>query len=323
MSSTQNLIYANLQGAGGLSTGQNRTLNTYVAMAIINKGVLPADGAAYAGDAGGSLVPAGFVNGQWIAKICQDLAIFNKARWLPNGSITGSQAETVNVTEGQIYGLDPADATTGETMDMFDILFKNYFQNRQGLNAIRSRPRDWDIVLFTNNTAEIYRRDGSSTVITKITDTADGTNTTSRKGTISFATRGVDGQVVPLEGINAADLGEVSNVFYTLASGADVNLTAGTCNGDFNRWVRDTTVTLSSLQMVPSFASPCATYSLYRVLANGTLIPSTGSTYASINTVTGLITFPAAHVLGATKYIAQLQNEVGVHAEYKLEVQIA
>jgi len=315
----QNLLATNLAGAGALSTGQNKTSNNIVAMAIINKGVLPAVGDPYT-FVGEETVT---VDGASIAAICQDLAVFNQARWLPNGSINGSQAETVNIMEGQIYGLDPADATTGEIYEAFTIMFKNYYQNRAGLNAIRSRPRDWDIVLFTNNTAEIYRRADNSTVITKIADTADGSNTTSRKGTIDFMARGLDGQVIPLEGIRRDQLGEVSNERFSLTSGADTNLTAGTCSGEYHRWVRDTTNTISTLAMTPSITGACMSYSLNRLTTQGVFIPSTGSTYASINTVTGVVTFPAAHVLGATKYVVVLQNEVGVHAEYYLEVNIA
>lgn len=315
MANLKTLIGVAANGLGSIGTGPASTKRVYRALALVDKGELPAVGASY------TLLDSSTVtvSGATLATVVKDLTYRNKARFFPDGSVKGTKENTVNLTTGEIYGDDTVEGTTGEVTEKFGITFRNFYQNVEGFNAIRANSDKYDVALFTNDTAEIYTRATNNTQIYDVMDSADGDNMKARNGSFGIAARGVSGQVVPLDGVYKADLAD--DLKFTFTVGSLTNLTAGTCSGQYKKYSRTTSSTVSSIPFTVAPSISCITFSLF-ILTNGVLQPATGATYASINSATGTVTFPSNHVSGETKYVVQVQNEVGVHGEYYLAVTI-
>lgn len=313
------LLQPSVIGLGSFSPGINNTKRNYTAAAFVKAGQLPAIGSTYENTVDGGIGTV-VVSAENLPLVIKDLYKFNKALFFPKTSINGSKEETVNILEGQVYGDAIEDAPTGEITDAYVLTVRNYYQNIDGLNAMRKNPFGYDMVVFTSNTAEIFTAAEHTAQIMRIWDVADGSNTAARNGMIRCGYRGINGQVVPLENIYGSQLAD--DVRFVLTAGSGTNMTLGTCNGDYKRWSRTTTNTVSSIPFTADVNVACKTFSLYRIV-NGKPQPSTGATYASIDSLTGTVTFPAGHTLGATKYIVVVKNEVGAWGEYKLEAIIA
>ena len=317
MANLKNLIGVSANGLGSIGTGPATTKRVYRAVALVDKGELPAVGASY------TLVDTTSVtvSAANIGTVIKDLTYKNKARFFPDGSIKGTKENTVNITTGEIYGDDTVEGVTGEVTEKFGFAFKNFYQNVEGFNAIRSNSDRYDVVLFTNDTAEIYTRADNNVQIYDVMDAADGDNMKARNGSFGIAARGASGQVVPLNGIYKSQLADDLKFAFTVGADTLVNLSAGTCSGLYKKYSRTTSSTVSSIPFTVAPSISCITFSLF-VLTNGVLQPATGATYASINSLTGMVTFPSNHVAGETKYVVQVQNEAGVHGEYYLAVTI-
>lgn len=290
------------------------TLNNYdSALLIKGAGSSPVVGASYTLIDGSTEVTVNAANADVIAK---DLATRNLAIFLPQGTINVSKAETENKANPTIYGANNKPSPTGRTVDVFTATFGGYYNSRATMNTLRNNPDGFDIWLFNNEAVEMYTQSEVDVQITNVRDAVAGDNTYGRNGMFDIDVVGEKGQVIPLFGINYAGLKTAPK--FTLTAGTLVNLTAGTCSGDYKRYTRTTTATASSIPFTTAPAVACVTYSLYTYVA-GRFIPSTGATYASVDSLTGTITFPAGHVAGSTKYLLVVENEVGVTGEYKLE----
>lgn len=294
------------------------TLNNYdSALLIKGAGSSPVVGATYTLIDGSTEVVVNAANADVIAK---DLATRNLAVFLPQGTINVSKTETENKTNPTTYGANNKPSPTGRTVDVFTVTFGGYYDSIPTMNTLRNNPDGFDIWLFNNEAVEIYTQTEVDVQITNVRNATAGDNTYGRNGMFDIDIVGEKGQVIPLFGINYAGLKTAPK--FTFTPGTLVNLTAGTCSGDYKRYTRTTTATASSIPFTVAPTVACVTYSLYTYVA-GRFVPSTGATYASVDSLTGTITFPAGHVLGATKYMVVVQNEVGVKGEYKLEVIVA
>ena len=298
-------------------SADNSTLNNYDSMALIKKGSVPALGGNYTLIDGTTEVVVGAASADVIVK---DLALRNKALFFPHRTVNVSKAETENKVVATVYGANNKAAPTGKTVDVFTVTFAGFYNSRVAMNTLRNNSEAFDVWLFNNESVEMYTQQDFNIQITNVRDAVAGDNTYGRNGMFDIDAVGDKGQAIPLFGVNYSGLREAPK--FTLTPGTLVNLTAGTCSGDYKKYSRTTTNTASSIPFTIDPTVACVTYSLY-LYAGGRLIPSTGSTYATVNTATGTITFPAGHVLGVTKYVLIVQNEVGVTGEYKLEVTIA
>jgi hypothetical protein len=302
-------------GLGSIGIGQRTTNSNTHAIALIKAGSLPVVGATY------TLIGAveTTVSGSTIASICKDLAYRNLAMFLPETYVNGTKADTVNLVDPEVWGNNSQASLTGEIEEMYTIVFKNFYQNRSGFNTLRKNSEKYDVVIFTNDSAELYYRNTHNVQLLNIKDAADGNSKNKRSGGFDISIRGTSGQVEPLFGVTIAQLAD--DVKFVFTEGTLTNLTAGTCSGDFKKYSRTTGGSISSIAFTVAPTISCVTYYLYQVV-NGQNVLSTGSTYASISSTTGTVTFPILHVAGATKYIVVVENEVGVRGEYKLEVTI-
>lgn len=291
------------------------TLNNYdSALLIKGAGSSPVVGATYTLIDGSTEVVVNAANADVIAK---DLATRNLAVFLPQGTINVSKAETENKTNPTTYGANNKPSTTGRTVDVFTVTFGGYYDSIPTMNTLRNNPDGFDIWLFNNEAVEIYTQTEVDVQITNVRNGVAGDNTYGRNGMFDIDVVNEKGQVTPLFGINYAGLKTAPK--FTLTPGTLDNLTAGTCSGDYKRYTRTTSGTVASLPFTNAPTVACVTYSLY-VYTGGRFIPATGSTYASVNSLTGLITFQSTgHAAGATKYMLVVQNEVGVTGQYKLE----
>lgn len=305
------LIGTDANGSGAISSGSGKTKQKYQALALVDKGQLPAVGASYT-MIDSSTVTVGATT---IALVVKDLTYKNKSRFIPSGKMNGIKDGTVNMTSGIIYGDDVVEKPTGEITELFTITFENYFQNVEGFNALRINADQFDVVLFTENTAEIYTRASNNTLLSEIMDAADGSHN-SRNGSFKISARGIDGQVVPLKGVLKSQLAD--DVKFVFTQGTLVNLTKGTCNGVFTRYTLTDDETNGTMPLTVAPVVDCGTFSLFKIVS-GVYVPSTGSTFCSITT-NGTVTVPTGHAAGSTKYVAIYQNEVGVYGEYPFEI---
>lgn len=310
------LLDNSARGLGSHSPGQSDTKRNYYALFLLKKNELPDIGSAYENTADGG-IGAIIVYPSNLALVCKDLCLFNKGMFYPKKYTQGSKDRTVNITRGQIYADEVAEAPTGEVTEMFHWIDANYYQNIDGWNAIRDNSGEYDAVMFTNNTAEIYRADAHGVQILNIGDESDGNNNATRNGGCDIAIRNQDGQVSPIEGIVKSDLGAM---FFTIQDSTLVNATKGTCSGKYTKFTRTTASTLSSILFTKSAAVTCVTWSIKKLVGTQ-FVPATDANDATI-TQGGLVAFPSAHPAGATKYAVTVVNETGIYGVYYLEINI-
>lgn len=296
---------------GELSVNKTTANNHVVSVLFKGAGSSPIKGASYT--LGSDNLIVGPENAAAIAK---DLALKNKAVYFPYGTVNISKSETDNKVLPTTYASNNKPTPTGRIADTFTVTFNGYYDSRELMNTLRSNSDGFDLWLFTNDTVEMYSQVEFDVQITNVRDAVAGDNTFGRNGMFDIDVVG-QGQAIPLFGINYADL--KNSPKFILTTGTLNNLTLGTCSGDYKRYSRTTSGTIAKLPFETTTNSACVTYSLF-VYVSGKFIPATGSTYASVNTLSGEITFQATgHTTSPTKYLLRVENETGVRGEYKLE----
>ncbi len=306
-------------GTASFGFGIADTVDNYIAAAFVKRGQVPVLGSTYT-YVNSALGTTDVVSGATLPTIMKDLAFNNKAIFVPAGYMNGMKNDTVNLKKGQIYGLNAADSNTGEVTESWVLTLMNYYSNISGNNALRSNCFGWDFLLFTNTSVEIYLASEQNAQIGDVLDAVSGDSTKARNGRIGLAARIKTGQVVPLFGVDPANL-TITNLAFVLTQGTLVNFTAAGCTGEYKRYNRTTTATIGSIPFTAAPAISCLVYSIEKVV-NGIGVPANGTNDATISSTTGTVTFPAAHPTGTTRYIVTVENETGIYGTFKLEVVI-
>ncbi len=332
------LVDEKTTGSASFGFGISDTIDNYIAAVFVKRGRLPKIGDSYFSVLQDDTIPA--VTIQNFAYVLKDLTYGNKAIFVPKGYMNGSKNDTVNLKKGQIYGLNPIDSNLGAVTESGVLTLMNFYNNISGLNALRSDPFGWDIVLVTNTSVEIIYADQYTAQIGDVLDAVSGDSTKARNGRINWLYRGNTGQVVPIFGIHPDQFSEYAFVddsagaamqsprlSFQMTQGTLVNLTAAACSGEYKRFTRGTGSTLSTMQLAFSPAISCVTWEIEKVV-NGIGVPANGTNDAtvvsteSVVPATSLVSFPAAHPAGTTRYIVTVRNETGVYGIYKFEVVI-
>ena len=296
------------------AAGKKLPKSNYIALALVLKNLLPdiGSGTTFTPPGAGTQTAVALTV-QNIATILQALAYNGQAFVFGNGAINGKRGKPKEDMEKTIFGSRRSARPTGEIEEVYSFAFKNFYQNRQFFNQLRSNFAEYDMYVFTDRSVETVRFDQAEPIFMNIGDETAGSNTEEITGMFDVLC-GLDGQVDPdfAPGSIFEAAMAISKFKYTFGTVTATGLTAVLSNTQFN--MTASTGGTIARAVAESVVANSVTYQIFT--DDGSAVPA-GITIAS---TTGTITVASSLAVGTYKLKVIAQNAVGIMGEWGFKI---